>query len=41
MKNAYFRLPVNLTDSVEMGIYETPVNPVLTVVKIYNYFIYD
>ena len=29
MKNAYFRLPVNLTGPVEIGIYETPVNLVL------------
>ena len=31
MKNAYFRLPVNLTDSVEIDIYETPVNLVLNI----------
>ena len=29
MKNEYFRLPVNLTGPVEIGIYETPVNLVL------------
>ena len=29
MKNAYFRLPANLTDPVEIGIYETPVNLML------------
>ena len=29
MKNAYFRLPVNLAGPVEIGIYETPVNLVL------------
>ena len=29
MKTAYFRLPVNLTGPVEIGIYETPVNLVL------------
>ena len=29
MKSAYFRLSVNLTGPVEVGIYETPVNLVL------------
>ena len=31
MKNAYFRLPVNLTCPVEIGIYETPVNLMLRI----------
>ena len=31
MKNAYFRLPINLTCPVEIGIYETPVNLILRV----------
>ena len=30
MKNAYFRLHVNLTGPVEISIYETPVNLVLS-----------
>ena len=34
MKNAYFRLPVNLTGPVEIDIYETPVNLVLIRPKI-------
>ena len=39
MKNAYFRLPVNLTGPVKISIYETPVNLVLTIALLwYNLF---
>ena len=37
MKNAYFRLLVNLAGPVEIGMYETPVNLVLIENKICQY----
>ena len=36
MKNAYFRLSVNLAGPVEIGIYETPVNLVLMIVECFD-----